>query len=293
MTDKRNPDPVSSGQNSEMGGGPIGQMTRYAMTVAGLDARNTKNRIGLIVGALLVVSLVGIVTIDLTGIMTIPGMGMVYDVTGLEDPNLGRTIERVEAKLTQSDLSDKERKALQDKLMGAQNRAQATGLQIAPNTKGRRKAGPGEAADNVATTGVEDTQDLADKERAQLLDIFNDNSKKEAKVSLVEPDQIQTPNLPSGLTREAIYKVITDGSGAMSLCIAEAARKGEMLQGRMEVSMTIAADGTVKEAAINTPKFSGSVVGKCTSRRIRNWKFPRFNGEAITVVYPYVLGGGF
>ena len=63
MTDKRNPDPVSSGQNSEMGGGPIGQMTRYAMTVAGLDARNTKNRIGLIVGALLVVSLVGIVTI--------------------------------------------------------------------------------------------------------------------------------------------------------------------------------------------------------------------------------------
>jgi hypothetical protein len=30
-------------------------------------------------------------------------------------------------------------------------------------------------------------------------------------------------------------------------------------------------------------------MASCAIKRIRNWRFPAFNGEPVTVTYPYVL----
>lgn len=259
--------------------GPIGQMTRYAMSIAGLDRRRTKNRIGAIVGITAAVLLVGIIGLDVTGVFTIPGMGVFYDMTGVEDPDAQRVVERTEAKLSSGTLSDAERKAMRDKLLGAQRRVEV-----------EKKKTAGKMSRVPVKTGVKDSKTLSDAQRATAADLFADDDKQETELVLAEPDQIQTPNLPDGLTREAIYKVVTDNSRSMALCIAEASRKGEMIQGRMDISITIEATGNVIEAGIDTPRFRGSVVGRCAAKRIRGWKFPRFNGDPVTVVYPYILG---
>jgi len=105
----------------------------------------------------------------------------------------------------------------------------------------------------------------------------------------VEPEKIQTPNLPDGLTGEAIQKVIGDNAGSMRLCVAESARKGEVVDGRMDMQVTIGADGRVHEVKVMPVDMANSVIGRCAARRIRGWTFPKFNGEPVTVEYPYVL----
>jgi len=113
MTDEPKPnDPPKSGT--------VGEMTKFAMTVAGLDQRAAKNRIGAIVGIGLVVILTAVIVLDLTRVATIPGMGMVYDVTGVEDPNASRAVERYEAELADEELPEEKRDALRARLLGAQ-----------------------------------------------------------------------------------------------------------------------------------------------------------------------------
>ena len=257
-------------QDAPEPGGGVGDSTRYAMAVAGLDRRATTNRVAAWVGIALAAALVLVIVFDLTGVVSIPGMGLVYEVTGVEDPNAARAVERYQTELAGGGLSEPERAALRARLLGAQQRAGAT---RAP-------------ASNV---GVADTRDLRAAERAALADLFADEVKRETQVALEEPETIQTPNLPDGLTGEAIQKVIADNAGSMRLCVAESAKKGEVVDGRMDMRVTIGANGRVREVAVAPPVMASSVIGRCAVRRIRNWTFPRFNGEPVTVEYPYVL----
>ena len=48
----------------------------------------------------------------------IPGLGFVYSVTGIEDPNVDRAAKRVEEKLVSSNMTEEERNALRQQLMG-------------------------------------------------------------------------------------------------------------------------------------------------------------------------------
>jgi len=262
--------------------GPIGQMTRYAMSIAGLDRRRTKNKVAAIVGIIMAVLLVGTIGLDLAGVYTIPGMGMFYDMTGLQDPDATRVVQRVQNKLHEHNLSAKERTALRAKLLGAQRRAkQVANSRVAKDTHA------------LTTTGVKESHTLKASDRSVAAELFANDEKKEVHLALARPEQMQTPNLPDGLTRDAIYKVINSNARSMSLCIAQAARKGEMLSGRIELSITIAATGRVTTATTETPRFRGSVIADCAVGRSRSWKFPRFNGSPVTVVYPFILGAAF
>ena len=53
---------------------------------------------------------------------------------------------------------------------------------------------------------------MSQDERALMANLFNDERKKEASIKLVDPSDIQVPNLPAGLTQEAIFKVISDNT---------------------------------------------------------------------------------
>jgi hypothetical protein len=70
-------------------------------------------------------------------------------------------------------------------------------------------------------------------------------------------------------------------------------KAGEKLSGKMEVEMSIAANGVVRSATIGTARFSGTTIGNCTVTTVKRWKFPRFNGEPVTVIFPYVLSAAF
>jgi hypothetical protein len=261
-------------------GGAVGEFTRYAMSLAGIDRRNTKNRIGAIAGAVLAVLLVGGVVLDLTGVLAIPGMGLVYDVTDWEDPNAERAVERFETKLASSELSPVERRALREKLLGAKRRA------------GFDSRTP--RAKKVAARGRKKRPARVDDgERARLLALFGGDDKQEISVNLKPPDRIEVPDLPDGLSQKAIAKVIEQNNRSISLCISEALRRGKVRDGRMEVSLTITDDGSVSKVEISPALYQNSYIGECAGKRIRTWRFPRFSGDPVTVIFPYIIGTAF
>lgn len=259
---------------------PPGEQTRVFMATAGIFKRRRNNLISAVVGIVVVLALGGIIALDVMGIYTIPGMGLAYDLTGLEDPNTDRAIERTKAKL-ESARDPEERKRLQNKLLGLGGEPPKKGK------GGRGKASP--KPDDVITEGIKDETDLSEERKSLAGSLFEDDRKSGSTPELKTPEEITTADLPDGLTQEAIQKVITEKQNSMKLCLTEAARKGEKLSGKMEVQITIDATGRVIEAAINTEKYQGSSMGQCTVKRVMTWKFPRFNGDPVTVVFPYVL----
>ena len=77
----------------------------------------------------------------------------------------------------------------------------------------------------------------------------------------------------------------------MKLCLVDAMRKGESPKGKMDVEMTIAANGTVVKVGIGSRGFDDSPMAECTMRRVKNWRFPKFNGKPVLVSFPVVLSG--
>lgn len=286
---------------------PPGEATRVFIANSGIYRQRRMNKIWAAVAVGVVAILGVLVGLDVAGIYTLPGMGVVYDVTGFVDPNVDRALARVESRLTAGGLSADERHRLQSRLEGLRFRSARRTNGAAKDARG---GGAADARDEVAgagrpngvsdavaaavsTQGVADTAALNAKERALAADVFGDVRKREVGLKLVEPGDIQTPNLPAGLTQEAIYKVISDNARAMKLCLEDAFKKGEKPSGRMDVQMTIAADGSIVDAIISTERLRTSALGACTLRRVRGWKFPRFNGEPVTVMFPYVLSAAF
>lgn len=269
--------------------GAPGEATRVFMATAGIYKRRRNQKLAAALGGVFVVSLATIITLDLTGVYTIPGMGLVYDYTGFEDPNAARAVARTEAKLQEEDLSLEEREALEKKR--AEMRARLLGEGRKP--KGGKGTQRSAASASAKEIGIEEAKDVSQEERDLTALIMSDKRKKSTAPTLTPPQEIQTPNLPEGLTQEAIFEVINQNQRAMSLCISQSMKAGEKLSGKMEVEMQIAATGTVRSATISTPRFSNSTIGKCTVKTVKRWKFPRFNGQPVTVIFPYVLSASF
>jgi predicted Zn finger-like uncharacterized protein len=266
---------------------PPGESTKVFMSTAGLFRRQRNNRIAAVTAGAVLAFVIGIISLDLAGAYTIPGMGIIYDMAGVDDPNIERAVARVENQLHDTSLPDADREELRKKLLGLET--------VRQSKKGPRRAAAGATptAAAAAQQGIVDKKTLAPNERSLAADIFSDDRKKETGIKLVQPSDIQTPNLPEGLSQEAIYKVINDNARSMKLCLEEAFKKGEKPTGKMEVQLTIAPVGSVADAQIVTPQFRASTIASCTIRRVKGWKFPRWNGEPVTVVFPYVLSAGF
>ncbi|MEZ4271301.1 MAG: AgmX/PglI C-terminal domain-containing protein [Myxococcota bacterium] len=259
--------------------GPPGEATRVFMATAGIYKRRRMHRVFAVVASIALTLLVSIISLDIAGVIEIPGMGLVYDVTGFEDPNIERAVTRTENELRSGGLSDVKRRELQSRLLG-----------LTQQTPRRRNK---DASKSQSTQGIEQKETLTLDQRTVARGIFDDVRKTEKNVNLTPPSEIQTPNLPAGLTQESIMKVVSESSRSVSLCITQSMKAGENLSGKMEVELTIVATGDVSDAAIATSKFRSSVMGTCTVKTVKRWKFPKFNGEPVTVVFPYVLSAGF
>lgn len=259
---------------------PPGEATRVFMATAGLYRRKRNQKVMAAAIGLGVLALATPIALDIAGIWTMPAMGLVYDYTGLEDPNKDRAARRVRSKLADSELSKDEREQLRSKLLGLTDspKNQPQGQKKPPPTKAKR--------------GLRKKKTLNEKERSLAASVFADKRKKEQNIRLTSPERIQTPNLPEGLTQEAIFEVIEENNRAMKLCVTEALREGQELDGKMTVSLTINPKGRVDSVQIETMRYRRTTMGKCTAKRLKSWRFPRFNGEPLTVVFPYVLSGG-
>ncbi len=240
----------------------LGEETRAVFVSSGLVRRKERAQRSAVIAVVLVSLIVLAIVLDLLGFITIPGSSVVRQIAG---------VQRTEPASTQgpgkSTLTEAEKAALRRKMLGENNMR------------------PVQIPTKVPIKAQSAEKDLA-------LSVFNDERKSNTKVELKPVTALQAPNLPSGLTRDAIFEVIAQGEGAISLCIAKSMRSGEPLKGKMEVEITIETTGRVSSSRIQTAPFSGSVMGNCTAKTVRRWRFPGFQGDAVTVVFPYVLSAG-
>ncbi len=274
---------------------PPGDSTRVYMATAGIYKKRRNNRIAAVITTVVLLLICGFIVMDMRGLIVLPGMGAIYDVAGVEDPNVDRALERTENKLAAEDLDPKKRaqlESLRRKLLDRSNGSESGKSEKPEKQEAKTNGDAKDPAEAKPPEGATDAPQQPE-EHAMAEQIFNDKDKQETNVKLAAPDSMQTPNLPDGLTQEAIYKVVNDNNTSMKLCYAEAARKGEKLAGKMEVQLTIDPSGDVTGADINTAQFKTSAMGQCTVRRVKTWKFPKYNGQPVTVVFPYVLQSAF
>jgi len=270
---------------------PAGEATRVFMATAGVFDRQKKRKRAAITSSIVGSIFACIILLDLFGIYTIPGFGLFYDYTGLEDPNVSRAEERVEAKLQDKELTAEERKRLE--LERKRLREKLLGLNKKPaRTANPQRATKVERVEESRGIGNEGESNLTDSQRKMAMSVFGDKRKRKATVKLVPPDEIRMPNLPDGLSPEALYEVLQSNSASIGMCIAESSRANERLKGRMEVQIEIATTGSVNSVSIVTGAHQGTKMASCTQKRIRTWKFPRFNGTPLNVVMPFVLSQG-
>jgi outer membrane biosynthesis protein TonB len=64
------------------------------------------------------------------------------------------------------------------------------------------------------------------------------------------------------------------------------------LKGKLQVAMVVQPGGGVSKAWVKTQSFKGSVVGRCIVDSVRNWRFPKFEGEAQEIELPFVFERG-
>ena len=282
---------------------PPGEETRIFMAEGGIFKRRQQHKVWAILIGILVLVLGGVIVTDITGVIELPGMGAVYDMAGWQDPNKERAVTRISIKLNQRDITTDERKQLRAKLanygFGDPGKVRRGPRKHARKKSGGLRGGPGKQyfkafkdkppssqGGITAKPGQDKTQDL-------LAAMYADNRKKEIKVDWKSVTRnVSVSDLPEGLTREAITKVIGDSVRSLKLCVAEAARAGEKVDGRMEVEFTIHGSGKVTKVIVPMRAFKGTRMASCVQRTMRRWAFPRFNGEPVTVAYPIILSLG-
>ena len=205
--------------------------TGFFMESAGLNRRRRNHRLAMIVSITFTVTLVGVASLDLFGIIELPGMGRFYDLTGLEDPNKGRKIERIEKKIAQAPANSTDREELEDlryKLMG-----------IKPPKKKKARRNRGGRVSDVSALGGRSPAAKAKPRRKEKVkqvgeltspdDMFGSLRKKSfstesfskeesAVKAKVQGGQDQA-SLPDGLSQESIYKIIKEKNAAMSMCM--------------------------------------------------------------------------
>ena len=230
---------------------PAGEATRVFMATAGVFDRQRKRKRAAIISSIVGTILTSIIMLDLFGIYTIPGFGLLYDYTGLEDPNVGRAEQRVEAKLQDKELSPEERKRLE--LERKRLREKLLGLNRKPaKPTGVRKATKVERVEE--SRGIEDKGDsnLTESQRKMAMSVFGDKRKRRYETGAARRNSL--PNLPDGLSPEALYEVLRV-TVPRSGCVSQKFTGERKLKGRM-VQIEIKPTSSVNNVSIatSTPK---------------------------------------
>jgi hypothetical protein len=110
--------------------------------------------------------------------------------------------------------------------------------------------------------------------------------KKGTSYSLPSPGAINSPRLPAELPDHKVAAVISSQSQEYQRCLNDAVKKKEDLDGRMMVQMTINAWGKPEDLHVKPGKHERTSYARCMINRMKSLRFPSFEGEPITIVFP-------
>ncbi len=90
-------------------------------------------------------------------------------------------------------------------------------------------------------------------------------------------------------SNEALLAVVRRYAPAIQYCYESELKNDPGLRGKLVVSLTVAADGRVTDAAVVEDRLGNPAVADCALAQIRAWRFPAIDGGATTFRVPFLF----
>jgi hypothetical protein len=100
-----------------------------------------------------------------------------------------------------------------------------------------------------------------------------------------------TPQAEGGLSKEQINRVVRAHAAAVKYCYEKELQHHPKLVGRVDLAWVIRANGTVDRAHVAKSTMDDHEVEGCMVRQVKNWQFPKSDGETIVGTYPFLFKG--
>jgi hypothetical protein len=260
------------------------ESTRFFVAAAGMHARRRQQRLGMVIGGTFAACVATFMLFWYMGVInvSIPGIGNPFDRSGDkidQDPTSLESIDPDDPNAVKKILDDEGRKRLAiARAKRARAKRAAEGGFIDDPTDRGRGGGPRGLDEGVA-------EKIDDRLGGGVMKEVVPGTE-----GLRDSDLSQVP-LPEGktLSQEAISRVINERKKSVSICYQQSLRGNEDLRGKLEFTVTIERTGAVSRASIETTAFKGTKLARCIANKIRDWRFPPFEGEAQQVQVPFVL----
>lgn len=101
------------------------------------------------------------------------------------------------------------------------------------------------------------------------------------------------PDVSGALDKRVIQKVVRNHFGELRACYEKELSKVKGLNGKVQVTWLVSADGNVANAVVTDTTLKNKNVENCISNAIKRWRFPKpSGGAACKVIYPFVFESG-
>jgi hypothetical protein len=266
------------------------ESTRFFVAAAGVNRQRSRNKMGIVAGAVAALAIASFFGAWATGMIaiSIPGIGNPF-----HNPNAKAEAEE-EAELSDEDLKqfeglDGEKRA--KAIKAAKSRKKGT--RIAQNGNGPSPSGD-YVTDDPREGGSSGSRGVG--ENAPIGIEINPNapgggaSLPDSPLPPSNIDNVVDRGTP--LSPQDLQKVIMGKIKSVSICYEQSLRGTDTLRGKLEIMVTVEPSGMVSKATVETSQFKGSKLGECIVQKIKGWVFPKSTGEAQSVLVPFILERG-
>jgi predicted Zn finger-like uncharacterized protein len=275
---------------------PQRESTRFFVAAAGVNRQKSRARLGIVVGLVIFGGVLAFVGAWAAGIIEvkIPGIGNPFhrEATATDEELAGLDVEDVEdpdaLKKMLAGVKDPERRRAIVQNQKRKTPAKAvsnppgpSGDYVADSTGGGEDPSGGPRGESgPSALGMEGELSTGGGPRGPGV---GDVQLPGSGIEGVVPVDRKT------LSQDAITAVINARKKSVSICYEQSLRGREDLRGKLEVKVTVQPDGKVSKTSVETTAFKGSKVGLCVADKIKDWRFPAFEGEPQQIVVPFVL----
>src|SRR5262249_20765594 len=100
------------------------------------------------------------------------------------------------------------------------------------------------------------------------------------------------PESDGSLSKEQINRVVRSHYAGVKYCYEKELQRQPNLAGKIEFGWTILPDGSVPKAHVVASTVRDPAVEGCIVRQIKQWQFPKSEGQTVVQLYPFIFKGG-
>lgn len=101
--------------------------------------------------------------------------------------------------------------------------------------------------------------------------------------------ELESAHSSPELTPEAIHKIVRSHFGELQSCYESTLANDNSLAGIVELELTIARDGTIKEGRLLKDNLGSAELNLCLVKKMIEWEFPAHASEALTIEFPFAF----